>query len=337
MDKHHTERDRPKSKGLSTMADLARVAGVSKITVSRALSGHPLVKPETRERIRKLAADSGYRLNVAARNLRLQRTHTIAVIVEMSASPTRPMSEPYPLALLGGIMQELTSASYNLVLTTAETFGRTAPSADGVILLGQGWHEEAVAPVAAFQLPLVVWGAVREGQPYVAVGSDNWAGGAIAAERLLTMGRRNLVFLGDTEYAEMADRFGGFSAQMEGTDAKLLARRSCAFTFAGGHDAMVSLIEAFGDVIDGVFACSDLIAMGAARALVEHARRIPEQVSVIGFDDSPTSAFFVPALTSIRQDWNEAGRLLARKALALVEGEQAVSEKLPTQLIVRSS
>jgi DNA-binding LacI/PurR family transcriptional regulator len=322
---------------LTTMADLARVAGVSKITVSRALSNHPLVKPETRERIRKLAADCGYRLNVAARNLRLQRTHTIAVIVEMSASPTRPMSEPYPLALLGGIMQELTSASYNLVLTTAETFGRTAPSADGVILLGQGWHEEAVAPVAAFQLPLVVWGAVREGQSYVAVGSDNWAGGTIAAERLLAMGRRNLVFLGDTEYAEMEDRYGGFCQDLEGSDAKLLAQRSCAFTFAGGHDAMLALIDEFGDAIDGVFACSDLIAMGAARALVERSRRIPEQVSVIGFDDSPTSAFFVPALTSIRQDWNEAGRLLARKALSLVEGELAVSEKLSTHLIIRSS
>lgn len=320
-----------------TMADIAKFANVSKITVSRALSGNPSVKAETRALVQKIANEHGYRLNAAARNLRLQRTHTIAVIVEMTPSPTRPMSEPYPLALLGGIVQELTTAAYNLLLTTGETFGRTLSSADAVILLGQGLHDEAVAKVSSPKLPLIVWGAVHDGQPYVTVGSDNWSGGATAAERLLSLGRRNLAFLGNIEHAEMADRFGGFYQHLESGNARLVAQRSCDFTFAGGHDAMGMLLGEFGDHIDGVFACSDLIAMGAVRALVEQQRQVPEQVSVVGFDDSPTSAFFVPALTTIRQDWNGAGRLLARKALALIEGEQAVSEQLQTTLIVRAT
>ncbi|HUB91037.1 MAG TPA: LacI family DNA-binding transcriptional regulator, partial [Dyella sp.] len=91
------------------MADLAKLAGVSKITVSRALSESPLVTPETRERVQTLARKHGYKLNVSARNLRLRRSHTVAVIVEMKPSSERTMWDPYPLSLLGGISQELTS------------------------------------------------------------------------------------------------------------------------------------------------------------------------------------------------------------------------------------
>jgi DNA-binding LacI/PurR family transcriptional regulator len=320
-----------------TMADLAKEAGVSKITISRALSNHALVKPETRARIRKLAAEKGYRLNVAARNLRLQRTHTIAVVVEMAASPTRPMSEPYPLALLGGIIQELTGAGYNLVLSTAETFTRTAPSADGVILLGQGAHDDAVTSVSASGLPMVIWGSIRNDLDHVIVGSDNVAGGAVAAQRLLAVGRRNLVFLGDTGYAEMADRFDGFCERLLVDGVAPIAFRACEFTFSSGHDAMAALINEFGSTIDGVFACSDPIAMGAIRALTEQGRSVPEHVSVVGFDDSPSAAFFIPALTTVHQDWHEGGRLLARKALSLIEGEAVASERLPVSLVARTS
>lgn len=320
-----------------TMADIADLAGVSKITVSRALSNHPTVKTETRERIRKLAAEKGYRLNVAARNLRLQRTHTIAVVVEMSASPTRPMSEPYPLALLGGIIQELTAAAYNLVLSTAETFARTAPSADGVILLGQGAHDDAVVSIAQARLPMVVWGSIRNDVDHIIVGSDNVAGGALAAQRLLSVGRRNLVFLGDTGYGEMADRFDGFCERLLADGIAPIAHRPCAFTFSSGHDAMASLIAEFGSGIDGVFACSDPIAMGAIRALTEHGRTVPDHVSIVGFDDSPSAAFFIPALTTVHQDWHEGGRLLARKALALIEGDSVKSERMPVSLVIRTS
>ena len=99
------------------MADLAELAGLSKITVSRALSDSPLVNPETREKIQALAHEHGYKLNVNARNLRLRRSHTVAVIVEMKPSTDRTMFDPYPLVLLGGISQELTAAGYSVLLT----------------------------------------------------------------------------------------------------------------------------------------------------------------------------------------------------------------------------
>lgn len=320
-----------------TMADLAKKAGVSKITVSRALSGHPLVKEETRERVRKIAAESGYKLNQAARNLRHRRSNTITVVIEMDPSPTRLMSEPYPLALLGGIIQELAGVNYNVTLTTLATFASAPPTADAVILLGQGVHNDAVAGIERAGLPLIVWGAVRDEIPHVVVGSDNFSGGILAAERMAVLGRRRLVFLGDTEHAEVADRFAGFVKRLADDGASLIASRPCEFSFVSGHDVMQELLNIHGDEIDGVFASNDGIAMGAIRALTEHKRVVPEDVSVIGFDDSAGAALFVPALSTIRQHWHEGGRLLARKALSLVQEETAISERMPVELIIRDS
>jgi len=159
----------------------------------------------------------------------------------------------------------------------------------------------------------------------------------MAAARLAGLGRRHLVFLGDIAHAEIADRFDGFAEQLEADGAVLIAQRDCPFTFAGGHDAMAALLAEHDEAIDGVFAASDPIAMGAMRALLEHGKPVPEHASVIGFDDSPAAAFFVPPLTSVRQNWHEAGRLLARKAMALAEGSAAHSEMLSVSLSVRAS
>ena len=138
-----------------TMADIARELGVAKITVSRALSSHSTVKESTRKLIRETAERMGYRLNISARNLRQKRTRTIAVVIEMAPSHDRLMSEPYPLSLLGGIMQELTAAGQNMVLTTIDLFTEHPPSTDGVILLGQGVHDDAAAAIEATGLPYV--------------------------------------------------------------------------------------------------------------------------------------------------------------------------------------
>ena len=141
-----------------TMADLAALAGVSKITVSRALSENGVVSAQTRERVRTIAADHGYRFNVSARNLRLRHSQTIAVIVEMTPSVNRPMSDPYPLALLGGIAQELAAVNYSVLLTTRQgAFAPAVHAADAVILLGQGAKLQAVHVFDRLRLPMVFW------------------------------------------------------------------------------------------------------------------------------------------------------------------------------------
>jgi DNA-binding LacI/PurR family transcriptional regulator len=328
-----------KSEAGMTMEDLAALAGVSTITVSRALRDSPLVTQQTRDKVRRIAEEQGYRLNISARNLRMGRSNSVAVVVEMTPVKGRPMSDPYPLALLGGITEELTAAGYSVVLTSRQLLD-TAPvrGADGMILLGQGSHGEAVRVLQEVGLPLVVWGAPEESSKYIVVGSDNHAGGASAAARFLEQGRRKLVFLGDVDHAEVQQRCAGFIDTLQGR-ATVHIIRPKAFTFEAGFDAMTALLASKGAAaLDGVFAASDLLAMGAIRALAEHGVKVPDNASVIGYDDTPSAASFVPPLTSVRQDLRNGGVLLGKKMLALLHDETAVeSEMLPTTLVVRQT
>lgn len=324
------------------MADLAKLAGVSAITVSRALADSPLVNPDTRARIKALAAERGYAFNINARNLRLRSSRTVAVIVEMRPSHDRRMSDPYPLDLLGGITQELTSADYGVVLASLQ--GRELPivrAADAVILLGQGAHEDAVETIGGWQLPMVVWGDIGGygsdvHNTHVTVGSDNRRGGGLVAERFLALGRQRMAFLGDTAHAEVAARLAGFCEPLAARGLEPVLAMPTSFTVAEGARATHALLEQ-APQIDALFAASDLLAIGAVRALIERGRRVPDDVSVIGYDDTPLGATYVPALSSVHQNLHEGGVLLARKALALIAGEAVGSEILPTNLVLRAT
>lgn len=319
------------------MADLAKLAGVSAITVSRALADSPLVNPATTLRIKALAKEHGYAFNVSARNLRLRSNRTVAVIVEMRPSHDRRMSDPYPLDLLGGISQELTSAGYCVLLATMQSQHLpTVRAADAVILLGQGAHEDAVEAIAQWRMPMVVWGATEARDAHVTVGGDNRRGGTLAAERFLALGRHRIAFLGDVAHAEGAARLAGFEAMLAAHELKPIAVTPDGFTVAAGAAATHALLEQQPQ-IDALFATSDLLAIGAVRALTERGRRVPDDVSVIGYDNTPLGASYIPALTSVQQNLHEGGELLARKALALIAGTAVASETLPTNLVVRAT
>jgi DNA-binding LacI/PurR family transcriptional regulator len=328
----------PNAPASLTMADLAGLAGVSPITVSRALAGSSLVSPATRERIEQLARKHGYKLNVSARNLRLRRSHAVAVIVEMTPTPERTMWDPYPLALLGGISQELTSAGYNVLLTTRQAAGDVAVlAADGLILLGQGPHQDAVRIYDKLGLPMVVWGAAGVGgDQHIVVGSDNRHGGMSVAERFVSIGRRHPVFIGNPDHPEMAQRLYGFVDELGRHGLKPLLMRHADFTLEAGVQAVRSLHNRRVQ-FDAIFACSDLVAMGAIRALTELGQSVPTDVSVIGYDDTPQGATFLPPLSTVRQNWQEGGVLLARKVLGVIRGEPVESQMLPTALVVRST
>lgn len=325
--------------GQMTMADLARIAGVSAMTVSRALRDSPLVNDETRARIQAVAREHGYSLNVSARNLRMRRSYTISVIVEMTPSAERPMSGSYPLELLGGIAQELTGAGYSLLLSTRhDSMTAAEQSAEGVILLGQGAHGEAVEMVNRWQLPLVVWGAATEGGSHVVVGSDNRAGGQSVADHLVSLGRKRPCFMGNPAYAENAERLAGFTAAWTGhggIEPELIP--DVEFTAAAGSEAMRRRLASGKRFPDALFAANDLLAIGAIQALREHGLRIPADISVVGYDDTALGASMSPALSSVHQDLYQAGILLARKMLDLIEHRGADSETLPTRLIVRET
>ncbi len=267
----------------------------------------------------------------------MRRSYSVAVVVEMTPVKGRPMSDPYPLELLGGITQELTTAGYSVVLTSMQLM-HTAPvqGADGLILLGQGSHGEAVRTLQQTSLPLVVWGAPEADSSCIVVGSDNRKGGTSVAHRFIEQGRRKLIFLGDVDHAEVQERCAGFIEGMGGTGNVHIIRPR-AFTFEAGFDSIAALLKKKGQVFDGVFAASDSLAMGAIRALTEHRLHVPEDVTVVGYDDTPGAASFVPPLTSVHQYLRDGGVLLAKKMLGLINGEPVESEMLPTMLMVRQT
>ena len=234
-------------------------------------------------------------------------------------------------------MQELTAAGQNMVLTTIDLFTAAPPSADGVILLGQGVHDDAAAVIEATGLPYVVWGAEHGPPGRIVVGSDNREGGRLAADHLLGRGCRRLLFLGDAEHGEAEDRLRGFEARVAASDAAIVGNIPCAFTLPAGREAVGPLLDARGLDFDGIFAASDAIAMGAIEALQARGHRVPGEVSVVGFDDSPGAALFSPSLTSIRQDWAVGGELLAQKVLAKVAGQPVESRAMPVVLVKRES
>ncbi len=316
-----------------TMEDLAALAGVSKITVSRALRDSPLVRESVRERIKALSAEHGYRLNAAARSLRTRRAHSITAALEMNPSADRPLSEPLALMMIGGMLQAIATRGYRLVLTTrSEALSSNVLDTEGIILGGLGANDEAIRQMQRFNLPLVVWGSSRPAfDNVVFLGSDNLAGGRLVGEHLVGLGRRRILFLGNTAHAEVAERLAGLTAAIAGQGVEV-RQSPCAFGREAARAAVLDEL-ASGAKFDAVVGCSDPIALGALDVLREAGLDVPGDVAVTGYDDATRE----PMLTSVRQDWDLAGTMLAGMMFDLLAGQDVVSGKLPVDLIVRAS
>ncbi len=321
------------------MESVAKLAGVSKITVSRALRDSELVRPELREHIRAVARSAGYRLNLAARNLRNRRTQTIAVVVENVGVADRPVADPLLLLLVGGMLEELTAKGYALLLTNSDQFlNSDALSADGVIMIGEGESGVRARQVADLGLPTVVWGEPLPGARVCVIGSDNREGGRLAAGHLVEQGCRRILFLGDVRHPEVAARHGGVLDVLSATDATLVATLPCEFSRKGGADAVTGALDQ-GHDFDGVIASSDYIAAGACGLLLDRGLSVPGDVSVIGYDDNPLAAIHRPPLSTIRQKLDDAGRLLSRTVFRVIDDPSAdpFDQVLPVQLVVRET
>lgn len=316
------------------MDDLATLAGVSKITISRALKDSPLVRASVRQRIQELARTHGYRLNTAARNLRLRRNHSITAVIEMTPNADRTMSDPIILAALGGLLQVATGAGYRIILTTlAQMLQSSHDDSDGIILLGQGTNPEALDRLSELGLPLVVWGTPRESDgDWLTIGSDNRAGGRFIGEHLASLGRRHILFLGDPAHPEIADRL---DAIREASGAEIVVQPS-EFGIGAGSLAMKAAL-AGGWKGDAVAAASDSIALGALTALQEAGIAIPAEVAITGYDGIPASATAAVPLTTVRQNWERAGELVGSTLLQWLDGGRPRAELLPVELIVRAS
>jgi DNA-binding LacI/PurR family transcriptional regulator len=300
----------------TTMEDLARLAGVSVSTVSRALNDAPLISARTKQRI--------------------------AIVTPYVMGQPLPLSHPFFLELIAGIgeaarkrdcdftVSHVSAASYDdLVRVT------TTSRASGVIFLGQATLHASFNALADTGARFVVWGAHFPDQRYRSIGSDNFGGGRRATAHLLRLGRRRVVFLGGHDPEAMQRHRGYLDAHAElGVPVDPILLGQVEFELESA-EAAISKMLGRGTAFDAVFAASDLMALGAIRALRGAGKRVPEDVSVVGYDDMLLARLSSPALTTVRQDTFEAGRLLVSSILDDVDpGRNGL---IATTLIVRES
>jgi DNA-binding LacI/PurR family transcriptional regulator len=333
----------------ATSIDIAHLTGVSQATVSRALRGSPLVNEETRRRIQAAAEQLNYKVDKNASNLRRMHTGTLALLFFEDPTADESHINPFFLSMLGSITRACARQGYDLLISFQQ-FSRDwhadfadSKKADGIILLGYGdylAYTDKLDKLVAQGTRFVRWGAVLPDQPGVSIGCDNFRGGQAVAEHLLERGCRRIAFLGDasSHYPEFFGRYRGYvdALQQAGVDIDEALQENAESTERSGYEAMRTLITR--EVgFDAAFAASDLIAIGAMRALSDHGLRVPQDVALAGFDDIAMASFVNPPLTTILQDTKQAGEVLVDSLLGLIRGEPVDSEVLPVKLMVRRS
>lgn len=332
-----------------TSFDIAALAGVSQPTVSRALRGDRAVSAATRQRIEAIARELNYVVDKRASSLRRGASSTLALLFFDDALPDGSLINPFFLSMLGSILRTCALRGYDL-LTSFQNLSanwhvdfKDSHKADGLILLGYGsysGYQPKLQQLVSQGTHFVRWGAVAGEALGVTIGCDNRAGGRIAGEHLLKQGRRRIAFLGETDgdHPEFRDRFLGLAAALEAGTRQLdpAIQGGPATTEPSGYIATKRLL-ASGARFDALFAASDMVAIGAMRALRENGRRIPQDVAVIGFDDIPAAGVASPPLTTIAQDFRLAGETLVNALIQIIDGQPVTPTLLPPALVARGS
>ncbi|MET9548814.1 LacI family DNA-binding transcriptional regulator [Streptomyces sp. NPDC006627] len=341
-----TEEPRP------TLEAVAARAGVSRATVSRVVNGDPGVRETLAERVRHAVDELGYVPNRAARSLVTRRHDAVAVVI---AEPeTRVFADPFFALQLRGISKELTARDVQLVLLLTEgrddheRVGRylAGGHVDGALVFSLHLEDPLPGIIRRAAVPTVFGGrpgwpdaaADEQAAPYV--DCDNRGGAREAVRHLVELGRGRVAHItGPLDQTSAVDRLDGYRDVLGDVDPRLIAEGD--FTPAGGERAMRELLDQAPE-LDAVFAANDLSASGALRVLRERGRRVPDDVAVVGFDDMlPVAEQADPPLTTVRQDIEEMGRLMARMLLRGRGGEDAArgpaNVVLPTALVRRAS
>lgn len=333
-------------KSVKTLEDIARLANVSKSTVSRALNNNPLIKQETRDRIQAIAHENDFCLNQSARSLSLRQSHTIAFVTHAYYSDLYTVGDQFALEIMGGISSGLYKLGYDMLIIhinprDSEWAHQYLDSGkvDGFVLMTSTRKEHHVQALARMNAPFIVWGIPSKDYDCCSVAGDDLKGGRLAGEHLLRTGRKRIAFLGGPAYEEEVKlRYKGFEFAMQEAGISIDPRRVAHgdFTHSSGMTAMKQLLEQAPD-LDAVFVNSDLMALGAIKVLQSMGRRVPEDVAVVGFDDLSFANYTNLPLTTIRQKIPLAGRLLAENLVQYIQTGIVTHVTIPVELVVRDS
>lgn len=338
-----------------TLNDMATILNLSKSTVSRALSGDPRIAEGTRARVTSLATQIGYRPNPMAQALATRRTNTIGLAVPHAP---RSFSDPFYLEFLGAVGDAAMRSGYSLFLSAASADGASgyrshvemadATRVDGMILTEPAVDDERAESLRRAGVPFVFLGMSSD--PEVSwVSGDNVDGATQAVSHLVQLGHRRIACItGPDGQTATRARFAGYRAALTAAgialDRNLIAEGS--FTQAGGYAAMKSILAVLTAVSDGaattaaepdpptaVFACNDVMALGAMRALREAGLAIPSDVSVVGFDGIALGEYVDPPLATVRQPIAELGQAAVRILIDAMGAPAAAAAEPVHQLL----
>lgn len=328
------------------LASLAKLAGVSISTVSRALNDNPLIKKETRERLQALAKENNFSLNAAASRLRTQKTNVVAVILNLTGTTDQSISDPFLLKVVGELNQALNDRGYELLLSNSlmatdnwTNYFIKSSRADGIIVVGQGKSTVKIEEVAKTGAPLVVWGDPTVQANYPIVGSNNDLGGYLATKHLIDGGYKHILFLGDYEHAEMAERFKGYCRALKENNLEFSEKLAVSIdiTSKAAYKKISDLVLNKGLFFDAVVAASDMVALGALKALKERYVGIPSDVGIVGFDDIDMAELFHPSLTTIKQNTKYAAEIMVDQLVKQFNREEVSSCVIDIELVERKS
>lgn len=322
-----------------SMAQVAERAGVSHQTVSRVLNDASLVKEETRLRVLAAIEELGYRRNFAARLLATNRSRRIGMVTAHLALHGPSMialavqeagqDQGYDVSLVG-----LPEFSFEALQNAVDRLSDQAVEAIVVAVP----HKDAVEMTRSLQLgiPVVMVQGVTPGEP-MTVGIDQEAGARLAVGHLLDLGHRRVAHVsGPSGWIEADQRVAGWRAAHEGRGLLPGPQLVGDWSSASGHAAGLKIAQ--DPDVTAVFAGNDFMAVGVLHALHRSGRRVPEDVSVVGFDDVPQAEFYWPALTTVAQEFSELGRRALAVALAAVRGDDGTTvDLIEPRLMIRSS
>ena len=332
-------------KSVRTITDIAKLAGVSKSTVSRALSDSSLISSETKERIQAIAKEHNFQINLPASRLSKMQSSTIAYVTH-GYYKDYCIEDLFQMELLGAISRTLAVNNYDLLMVHVDPHNTDWISeyidtgrVDGFILMTSTRKQTHIQTLIEIQVPFIVWGVPLPGQSYPSVTGDNTTGGRLATEHLLQIGKQRIAFIGGPKGDLEADyRFQGYEKALSNAgialDPALIVYGD--YSSPSGSKLAHKLIEQAPD-LDSIFANSDLMAIGAINELLEMGYRVPDDIAVVGYDDLSLAQYSHPPLTTVRQNIPEAGRMLVTNLINYLETGIVTNVSIPVNLIVRKS
>lgn len=323
-----------------TIQDIARAANVSKSTVSRVLNGTATVASAKREAVLEATKRLGFRPNVMARSLASGRSMTIGVLTQLIGSP-------FYDTVAQGVIVGLTDSGYSPIFVDGQweisneigaikaLLGRQV---DGLVLIGGGVAEAQLDELCS-GIPFIVVARQLENNNHRSIYTDNVDGGYRATKHLLEHGHRRIAIIrGLAHHPDAVDRYDGYLKAINEYDVQLDADLIYEgdFSAESGVAGVEKLLDK-GTEFTAIFAANDMTAFGARLALYRKGIRVPEDVSIVGFDDQMEAMFSTPPLTTVRQPSREMGEQAAKAVLGLIDGEEFESRCVHGELVVRES